>query len=283
MLKAQTLPKAKKIFKERKEYSVLPFHSQEITPDPQSNKSKRRELVTTYCTNGCQGACACPAFDLNKSLTLSEPAISVPSYYLTSPSQGPPTPHVARPDSESSLRQRRLIQNLKDRFAKNFGIPLFGRKTSVCEKDTSEKDKGNNKEMNESANHKEVNIRDAVKKARKGGLQKKNGSNKKVKKGGSSKTGSNEKVKGGGSEKNVNKGVEHEDGSNEFSNYGRNVDILEGGHRTEVSESGSKNLVEEFYDDELRERQRKDSLRLLKGMASFKKTASFEGLYEKHH
>ena len=170
---------------------------------------------------------------------------------------------VTRPDSESNLRQRRLIQHLKERFAKNFGIdldhdshrsrrilgipvfPVFSRKTSVCDKDSNDKEKGSNK----SASHKEINLRGTMKKAIKGGLLKKAGANK--------------------------KGENSSQASNDSSSFGSSAEVRKGGSQAKVNERERESVSDNG--DDSNEQKKRDSLRLLKGMSSFKKTSSLDG------
>lgn len=257
-------------------------YSQVTTADPGSNKIEGEELVLGYCNNGCQGASASLMIDLNRNITLSEPTLSAPSYFSPLPLLNDPLAYhfgdVVRPDSESNLRQRRLIQHLKERFAKNFGtdfdggshgsrrilgFPVFSRKTSGCDKDANEKEKGSNK----SASHKEINIRDAVKKAIKGGLLKKGGANKKGENSSrASKAESNETQVG-----------KNENGSSDLSN----AEVSKGGSHAKVNERERKSVPD--IGDDLNTQKKRDSLRLLKGLTSFKKNPGPDGENQSHH
>lgn len=215
------------------------------------------------------------------NVTLSEPTLSTPAYFSTPPLQDYPLDYhiagITRPDSESDLRQRRLIQHLKERFAKNFGIDLdhdshrsrrilgfavFSRKTSVCDKDSNDKEKGSRK----SASHKEINIRGTVKKAIKGG--------RKLKKGGANKKGGNSS-QARKAESNETQVEKNGNGSNNSSNLGSNAEVRRGGSRAKVNE-GEREILPNNGDDS-NEQKKIDSLRLLKGMSSFKKTPSLDG------
>ena len=213
------------------------------------------------------------------NVTLSEPTLSTPAYFSTPPLQDYPLDYhfagITRPDSESDLRQRRVIQHLKERFAKNFGIDLdhdshksrrilgfavFSRKTSVCDKDS--KEKGSHK----SASHKEINIRGTVKKAIKGG--------RKRKKGGANKKGGNSS-QARKAESNETQVEKNGNGSNNSSNLGSNAEVRRGGSHAKVNE-GEREILPNNGDDS-NEQKKRDSLRLLKGMSSFKKTPSLDG------
>ena len=215
------------------------------------------------------------------NVTLSEPTLSTPAYFSTPPLQDDPLDYhfagITRPDSESDLRQRRLIQNLKERFAKNFGIDLdhdshrsrrilgfavFSRKTSVCDKDSNDKEKGSHKR----ASHKEINIRGTVKKAIKSG--------RKLKKGGANKKGGNSS-QSRKAESNETQVEKNGNGSNNSSNLGSNAEVRRGGSHAKVNE-GEREILPNNGDDS-NEQKKRDSLRLLKGISSFKKTPSLDG------
>lgn len=210
------------------------------------------------------------------NVTLSEPTLSTPAYFSTPPLQDYPLDYhiagITRPDSESDLRQRRLIQNLKERFAKNFGIDLdhdshrsrrilgfavFSRKTSVCDKDSNDKEKGS---------HKGASHCGTVKKAIKGG--------RKRKKGGANKKGGNSS-QARKAESNETQVEKNGNGSNNSSNLGSNAEVRRGGSHAKVNE-GEREILPNNGDDSI-EQKKRDSLRLLKGMSSFKKTPSLDG------
>ena len=242
--------------------------SQEIIDDPSSRKTVEEEPVTTYCNNGCQGACACPALDFQSTLPTSEPAVSAPSALIQNPStdDGPPTdplPEIPNFESQSSLPRKGSSKNplqfIKDKFSRHDSLDarteasgnerrgsknqggrrrwsLLGRRNSGSEKEMHLRKDETNKEVTKGESKKDVN---------------KDGSTKEVNKG-----GSNEEVKNGGSNMEVNT----DGGNKEVSKDGSNAEM-----------SG----IDDIRSESVHHAQRcKDSLRLLKGMMNFKRTNS---------
>ena len=214
--------------------------------------------MTTYCNNGCQGACACPALDFQSTLSTSEPAESVPSALAQTPStdDGPPTdplPEIPEFESQSSLPRRGSSKNplqfIKDKFAKHDSLEA-GSETNGSERGGSKNQGGKRKwslfDRKNSVSEKEMHPR-------------KDESNKEVKKGGSNKDGSIKEVSKGGSHKEVNNRS-----STEVSNGGSNKEVSTDGSNKEVS--GSESVGQQ--------KRHKESLKLLKEMMSFKKTSS---------
>lgn len=223
--------------------------------------------MTTYCNNGCQGACACPALDFQSTLPTSEPAVSVPSALAQTPStdDGPPTdplPEIPEFESQSSLPRRGSSKNplqfIKDKFAKHDSLEV-GTETNGSERRGSKTQGGKRKwslfDRKDSVSEKEMHPR-------------KDESNKEVKQGGGNKDGSIKEVSKGGSHEDVNNRS-----STEVSNGGRNKEVSTDGSNQEVSQARS-NAEVSGSESVGQQKKRKESLKLLKGMMSFKKTIS---------
>ena len=214
--------------------------------------------MTTYCNNGCQGACACPALDFQITLPISEPDESVPIALAQTPStdDGPPTdpiPEIPEFESQSRLPRRGSSKNplqfIKDKFVKHDSLEA-GSETNGSERRGSKHQGGWRKwslfERKNSVSDKEMH-------------PSKDESNKEVKRSGSYKDGSIKEVSKGGSNKEVNNRS-----STEVSYGGSSKEVSTDGSNKEVS--GSESVGHQ--------KRHKESLKLLKGMMSFKKTSS---------
>lgn len=98
---------------------VLSNLSQDEENDSSTDNEEETELLTAYCKNGCQGACACPALMKNSELSLA-----MNSYLSLDGPEVPPPDHlleVTANGSQSSLRRRSIqtLQHLKDKIHGN--------------------------------------------------------------------------------------------------------------------------------------------------------------------
>ena len=243
-------------------FSCYLYCSQEVVNDHTSAKTIQEEPVTTYCKNGCQGACACPVLDFQRTLTSSEPVLRFPvssqpevSTHLPPPEDIPPTdplPEIPK-ESQSSLHRKsshkNALQTLKEKFVKRDSLDagserrgsgsqgrqrrrsLFGKKTSIS---------GSELEGNESRNEIASEQLRSADWARRGSRRRK--SSKQV-----NKRGSNKEINKDRRSKEVNKR-----GSN------KEVDRIDKIRSENVGKQESKT----------------GSLKLLRGMMSFKRTTS---------
>ena len=222
--------------------------------------------MTTYCNNGCQGACACPAIDFQMTLTTSEPALREHSVLTPPPPPEDvlptnPLPEIPKPESLSSIRQRRssknTLQHLVDKFVKR---DIWDDESDNQRKGTKESKRkrsffGRKTSVSENALH--------AKKEQSNGQVRKGGSNKQV-----STSRNNKKVNQSGR----NQEVRENGGIQEVSKGGSSQEVSEGGSNQETSRTDKNNS-----EIVIQQQRSKDSLKVLRGMMSFKKTASATG------
>lgn len=237
---------------------------QEVFEDPPSNKTVEEEPMTTYCNNGCQGACACPAIDFQITLTSSETGLR--EHSILTPPPPPenvphtnPLPEIPKPESQSSIRQRRLSKNtlqlLVDKFVKRDILDdesenqrrgtksqeskrkrsFFGRKTSSCENALHEKKEQSNRQLRKGGSSKQVSTSRNNKKVNQGGRR--------------------PEVRENGGIQEVSKGGRNQGGCSQEIN---------------ITDKSRREIV-------IQQQKSKDSLKVLRGMMSFKKTASANG------
>ena len=99
-------------------------------------------------------------------------------------------------------------------------------------------------------------------------------SGRKLKKGGANKKGGNSS-QSRKAESNETQVEKNGNGSNNSSNLGSNAEVRRGGSHAKVNE-GEREILPNNGDDS-NEQKKRDSLRLLKGISSFKKTPSLDG------
>lgn len=116
---------------------------------------------------------------------------------------------------------------------------------------------GSNKQVNQAGSNKQVNKEGSYKEVNNGGSRKQ-----------VNKAGSNKEVRKGGSKKQVNEGRSDK----EVTKGGSNKQVNKGGGNKEVAS------IDKIKSEAVTpQHSRKDSLKLLKGIMSFKKTASRDG------
>ncbi|KAL9960933.1 hypothetical protein ACROYT_G034441 [Oculina patagonica] len=124
---------------EEKVLTPTPEESQDEVVEEENTSTdseSETEPLTTYCNNGCQGACACPSLEPPEPAPEpqrehSEPTLS-PQSSLSPPDVPPPEPlpEVSKPDSQSSLRRRSLdkgrltFQHLKEKLHVGYTLVL---------------------------------------------------------------------------------------------------------------------------------------------------------------
>lgn len=285
----------------------MSFLFQEINNDPKEREKPKPDpdITITYCSNGCQGACACPALNCDHTtLTNNVPSLTLPP--PPAPEDIPPSdPLPEIPRSETNLRQRTRNKgpalNLKEKVlnrqpadagnesSKNEGKRSEGNKSKGGPRRSSHIAKKLAKERRKSevqgsgSDHRELKIVTWVTRRSSNKELSKDGSKIEINKAGADKDSKKEE-----SSKRVNKVKQEDKGEStkeinktgSTKTTGNSQSENKDGSTKEVSVGRSKGVKtnDETRIDNVNTRQRRrDSLKLLRGMINFRKTSSDVG------
>lgn len=295
------------------------FLLQEINNEPKERQKPKPDpdITIKYCSNGCQGACACPALNYDQ-MTLTNNVTSLTLPPLPAPEDFPPShplPKIPRSENPSNLRQRTRNKgsalSLKEKVV-NRQPADPGNESSKNERKGSEgnkskgdpprssriakkqaKERGESTVAERGSEHRELKIVSWVKRGSINKQLSKDRSKIEINKAGADKDSKKEE-----SPKRVNK-VKQEDKGESTKQVNKTGSTKTTGNRKSANKEGSSkelnksqskkqvNRVErskgvkkndETSIDNVSTRQsRRDSLKLLRGMISFRKTSSDGG------
>ena len=295
------------------------FLLQEISNEPKERQKPKPDpdITIKYCSNGCQGACACPALKYDQ-MTLTNNVTSLTLPPLPAPEDIPPSdplPKIPRSENQSNLRQRTRNKgsalSLRERVV-NRQPADPGNESSKNERKGSEgnkskgdprrssriakkqaKERGESKVAESGSEHRELKIVSWVKRGSTNKQLTKDRSKIGINKAGADKDSKKEespkrvnKVKQedkGESTKQVNKtGSTKTTGNSKSANKeGSSKELNKSQSKKQVNRversKGVKKNDETSIDNVSIKQSRRDSLKLLRGIITFRKTSSDEG------